>query len=123
MLFRSEDNRLLARRVNEKLTNGGLHVQSCSDGLAAWEILKTGARCDVLVVDNNPPGLSGLELILRVRSIVHRRTLPIIMLSSDDVEKEAWRAGVDAFLRKTEAINQLSGTIARLIDERTEPNI
>lgn len=116
-----EDNRPLARRVNERLTNGGYHVQSCSDGLAAWEILKTGARCDVLIVDNNLPGLSGLELILRVRSIVHRRNLSIIMLSGDDVEKEAWRAGVDAFLRKTEAVDKLAGTIARLFDER-EPN-
>ncbi|HEX6189351.1 MAG TPA: response regulator [Pyrinomonadaceae bacterium] len=116
-----EDNRPLARRVNERLTNGGYHVQSCSDGLAAWEILKTGARCDVLIVDNNLPGLSGLELILRVRSIVHRRNLAIIMLSADDVEKEAWRAGVDAFLRKTEAVDKLAGTIARVLDER-EPN-
>ena len=117
-----EDNRPLARRVNERLTNGGFHVQSCSDGLAAWEILKTSARCDVLIVDNNLPGLSGLELILRVRSIVHRRNLPIIMLSGDDVEKEAWRAGVDAFLRKTEAVDKLAGTIARLLDEREHDN-
>lgn len=116
-----EDNRPLARRVNERLTNSGYHVQSCSDGLAAWEILKTGARCDVLIVDSNLPGLSGLELILRVRSIVHRRNLSIIMLSGDDVEKEAWRAGVDAFLRKTEAVDKLAGTIARVLDER-EPN-
>ena len=121
VILHVEDNRPLARRVNERLTNGGYHVQSCSDGLAAWEILKTGARCDVLIVDNNLPGLSGLELILRVRSIVHRRNLSIIMLSGDDVEKEAWRAGVDAFLRKTEAVDKLAGTIARLFDER-EPN-
>lgn len=117
-----EDNRPLARRVNERLTKGGYHVQSCSDGLAAWEILKAGARCDVLIVDNNLPGLSGLELILRVRSIVHRRNLAIIMLSADDVEKEAWRAGVDAFLRKTEAVDQLAGTIARILDEREPEN-
>ena len=121
IILHVEDNRPLARRLDEKLTNAGFHVQSCADGLAAWEILKTNKRCDVLIVDNNLRGLSGLELILRVRSIVHRRTLPIIMLSADDVEKEAWRAGVDAFLRKTEAVNQLTGTIARLLDER-EPN-
>lgn len=121
VILHVENNRPLARRVNERLTNGGYHVQSCSDGLAAWEILKTGARCDVLIVDNNLPGLSGLELILRVRSIVHRRNLSIIMLSSDDVEKEAWRAGVDAFLPKSEAVDKLAGTIARLFDER-DPN-
>lgn len=117
-----ENNRPLARRVNERLTNNGYHVQSGSDGLAAWEILKTSARCDVLIVDNNLLGLSGLELILRVRSIVHRRNLPIIMLSSDDIEKEAWRAGVDAFLPKSEAVDKLAGTIARLLDEREHDN-
>jgi CheY-like chemotaxis protein/tetratricopeptide (TPR) repeat protein len=122
VILHVEDNRPLARRVNERLTNGGYHVQWCSDGLAAWEILKTGARCDVLIVDNNLPGLSGLELILRVRSIVHRRNLSIIMLSGDDVEKEAWRAGVDAFLPKSEAVDKLAGTIARLLDEREQDN-
>ena len=76
----------------------------------------------VLIVDNNLPGLSGLELILRVRSIVHRRNLSIVMLSGDDVEKEAWRAGVDAFLPKTEAVDKLAGTIARLLDEREQDN-
>ena len=122
VILHVEDHRLIARRVNEMLSNGGFHVQSYADGVAAWEILKTHARCDVLVVDNNLPGLSGLELILRVRSIVHRRSLPIIMLSNDDVEKEAWRAGVDAFLPKNEAVDKLAGTIARLLDERDHDN-
>ena len=110
----------MARRVNEMMTKGGFNIQSFADGLAAWETLKTKARYDVLVVDNNLAGLSGLELILRVRSIVHRRNLPIVMISRDDVEKEAWRAGVDAYLRNTEAVDHLKGTIARILDERRD---
>jgi FixJ family two-component response regulator len=47
-----------------------------------------------------------------------RRHLPIIMLSGDDVEKEAWRAGVDAFLRKPEGVERLPTTIMRALDER-----
>jgi CheY-like chemotaxis protein len=94
------------------------HIQSCADGLAAWDILKSDAPVDVLIVDNNLPGLGGLELVLRVRSIVHRRSIPIIMLSGDDVEREAWRAGVDAFLRKTEAVGELAGTLQRLLKEK-----
>jgi DNA-binding NtrC family response regulator len=42
------------------------------------------------------------------------------MLSGDDCEKEAWRAGVDAFLRKPEAIDQVSSTITRVLKEREE---
>lgn len=73
---------------------------------------------DAIIVDNDLPGLSGLELVLRVRSMAHRRSTPIIMLSGDDCEKEAWRAGVSAFLRKPEAVNQVASTITRLLVER-----
>jgi len=73
---------------------------------------------DVLVVDNNLPGLSGLELVQRARKITHRRRTPIVMLSGDDYESEAWRAGVDAFLKKPEEIADLPTTITRLLRER-----
>jgi DNA-binding response OmpR family regulator len=70
--------------------------------------------------NNNLPGLSGLELVLRVRSMDHRRNTPIIMLSGDDCEKEAWRAGVHAYLRKPDDVEQVSSTIERLLDELKE---
>lgn len=71
-----------------------------------------------LIVDNELPGLSGLELILSARSLSHRRKTPIIMLSSDDCEKEAWRAGVDAFLRKPKGVDKVASTINRLLTSR-----
>ena len=52
----------------------------------------------MLILDNDLPASTGLELVLRIRKIAHRRQLPIIMLSGIDCEKEAWRAGVDDFL-------------------------
>jgi CheY-like chemotaxis protein len=115
-----EDHKLMARQIGEMLVAERIHVDSCVNGLTAWEILKTRAPYDALVVDNNLPGLSGLELILRVRAIPHRRNMPIVMVSGDDCEKEAWRAGVDAFLEKSEAIHQLSSTIFRVIEEKRQ---
>jgi CheY-like chemotaxis protein/tetratricopeptide (TPR) repeat protein len=112
-----EDHKPVTRMVKDAL-GSGYHVQSATNGLTAYEYLRTQARVDVLIVDNNLPGMSGLELVLRVRGIVHRRNLPIIMVSRDDLEKEAWRAGVDAFVRKNEAAGQLSSTIARILEER-----
>jgi CheY-like chemotaxis protein/tetratricopeptide (TPR) repeat protein len=115
LILHVEDEKPIAGMVEEFLVAEGYRVQTCADGLAAWEMLKTKAPVDVLIVDNKLPGVSGLELVLRVRSVPHRRNLPIIMLSGDDVEKEAWRAGVDAFLRKTETANHLPPTIERLL--------
>ncbi len=115
-----EDNKTVARTVQDALGAEGMQTNSCLSGTTALEILKDEAVYDVIIVDNDLPGLSGLELILRLRSMPHRRKTPIIMLSGDDCEKEAWRAGVDAFLRKPEALDRLSSTIARVLEERKE---
>lgn len=112
-----EDNKAVARLIQDTLGAEGMHVDSCIDGATALEVLKSDAPYDAIIVDNDLPGLSGLELVLRVRSMAHRRNTPIIMLSGDDCEKEAWRAGVSDFLRKPEAVDQVGSTISRLLDE------
>ena len=116
-----EDYKPVTRMVKDILGHG-YHVESCVSGTAALELLRTRDRVDILIVDNNLPGISGLELVLRVRSIVQRRNLPIIMLSGDDVEKEAWRAGVNAFVEKSKAAKELAGTVERLLKEKEEDN-
>ena len=42
------------------------------------------------------------------------------MLSASDCEAEAWRAGVDAFLRKPEDIRSFAAMIARLLADPDE---
>jgi CheY-like chemotaxis protein len=83
------------------------------------KILKGDAYYDLIIVDNDLPGLNWLELVLRARSITQRRDIRI-MLSGDDCEREAWRAGVDAFLREPKALDQVSSAIARLLEEKKE---
>jgi len=112
-----EDNKPVARQVRDTLAIAGMHVDFCVNGLTALEILKSSAPYDALIVDNNLPGLSGLELVLRVRSLAHRANMPTIMLSGDDCEKEAWRAGVNAFLLKPKGLDQLASTITRILNE------
>jgi two-component system chemotaxis response regulator CheY len=112
-----EDNKVVARLIQDTLGAQGMHVDSCINGMTALEVLRSDTPYNVIIVDNDLPGLSGLELVLRVRSMAHRRNTPIIMLSGDDCEKESWRAGVDAFLRKPEAVDQLSSTLDRVLEE------
>jgi len=97
-----------------------MHVDFCVTGTTGLELLKRHTRYDLLIFDNELPGLSGLELVLRAKSIAHRRNTPIIMLSGDDIEKEAWRAGVDDFLRKPDAVNELVSRITRVLKRRRE---
>jgi DNA-binding NtrC family response regulator len=115
-----EDKESVARLVADTLTKQGMHVDSCMNGSTALKILKGDATYDLIIVDNDLTGLKGVELVLRTKSMAHRRHTPIIMLSGDNCEKEAWRAGVDAFLRKPEALGEVSSTITRLLEEHKE---
>jgi len=115
-----EDNKQVALAMRSLLSAAGMGIDSCGNGMTALRILTGDARYDVLIVDNDLPGLSGLELLRRVRKITHRRRTPIIMLSSDDIETEAWRAGVTEFLRKPQDLERVASTIDRLVSTPTE---
>jgi two-component system chemotaxis response regulator CheY len=115
-----EDNKAVARLIQDTLSAEDMNVDSCLSGTTALEIIRSDAPYDLIIVDNDLPGLGGLELVLHIRSIAHRRNTPVIMLSGDDCEAAAWRAGVNDFLRKPEAVDQVPSTIKRLLDQRKE---
>jgi two-component system, chemotaxis family, chemotaxis protein CheY len=110
------DDQQIAKLVEEILAaKEEWHVEFCSDGYGALEKLTGNDQYDVLVVDNEIPGLSGLELVQRARKITHRRRTPIVVLSGSDCETEAWGAGVNAFLRKPGQLSKLPATINGLL--------
>ncbi len=114
-----EDHVQIARLVGDILVAEDWRVESCSDGDTALRKLTGSDHYDVLIFDNDLPGISGLELVERARKITHRRRIPIIVLSGDDCEKAAWRAGANAFLRKPEGIDRLAATITRLLRDES----
>jgi DNA-binding response OmpR family regulator len=90
-------------------------VELCTDGDSALRKLTGNDHYDLLLVDSDLPGLSGLDLVQRARKITHRRRTPIVMLSGSNCETAAWKAGVDAFLGRPEQISELPSTISRLL--------
>jgi len=94
-------------------------IELCHDGDSALRKLTGEEHYDLLLVDNDLPELNGLELIRRARRITRRRRTPIIMLSASDCERDAWRAGVNAFLKKPEHLDELPTTVARLLTDKS----
>src|SRR5437016_4465760 len=115
-ILHAEDDLAVARLLGEILALQEWRVEVCIDGTRALERLSSKTHYDVLIFDKDLSGFNGLELVSRVRSIPHHRRTPIIMLSGEECEVEAWRAGVDAFLRKPKDIDQVPATIARLLN-------
>jgi two-component system chemotaxis response regulator CheY len=114
-ILHAEDNEPLASLINEMLSVEGWRVELCVDGDSALRNLTSDEHIDLLLVDNELPGVSGLDLVKRTRKMTHRRRTPIVMLSGNDCETEAWRAGVDAFLKKPQQVKDLPSAISRLL--------
>lgn len=110
-----EDNRMVAEAVRDTLKDEGYRVETCVGGSEALSMLQSAKPYALLIFDNDLPEIDGVELTRRTRRMQHRKRTPIIMLSASDCEREAWSAGVDAFLRKPEQMLELTKTINRLL--------
>jgi two-component system phosphate regulon response regulator PhoB len=115
----AEEAPAVADAVKETLEAEGWRVEVCARGDEALHRLEGGARFDVLVCDFRLQGLDGVELARRARRLPRAGQTPIVMLTACEVERDARRAGVDAFLRKPRGVFRLAETIARLLARET----
>ncbi len=89
---------LLSRRLERK----GFRVIVAEDGQRALDILAT-SRVDLVLLDVMMPGLSGLDVLRKVRETQPPSALPVVMVTakaeSDDVV-EALEAGANDYVTK-----------------------
>jgi CheY-like chemotaxis protein len=111
-----EDNKSVASLVREMLVEKGWSVETCTDGNLALKKIASATHYDLIILDNGLPGLSGLELTQRARSMAHRQQTRIVTLSATVDDAAARIAGADAGLRKPEEIGLLADTIARVLN-------
>jgi CheY-like chemotaxis protein/tetratricopeptide (TPR) repeat protein len=110
-----EDNKFVSDVVKGVLEPEGWRVEVCPDGNAALRRIAGNTHFDLLLFDYDLPGLNGVELTRVARKLSHRRRTPVVMLSATECETEAWRAGVDAFLRKPDDVTAVTETVVRLL--------
>ena len=111
----AEEAPLVADAVRETLEAEGWRVEVCARGDEALRRLQDGARFDLLILDYRLAGLDGVELARRARALPRAGRTPIIMFTDSEVERDARRAGVDAYLRKPQGVYTLPLTAAGLL--------
>lgn len=103
------------------LTRAGYLVVTMNDGQSAWDILRT-QPFDLLVTDNEMPGLSGEELVAKLRRAGGR--LPVIVASANPLvfltPGNQWLqiAGV---LEKPFPLRELAATVNRVLEQAALP--
>lgn len=98
----SEDDVLIVRRAF-KVLGLGHELFVVETGEEALRRLKAGPLPDLALLDINLPGLSGLEVLRRIKGDPAWRRLPVTMLSASDRERdvdEAYAAGANHYLVK-----------------------
>ncbi len=79
----ADDDEEALRRLVKLLSRSfpGARIDAAADGIAAWELLR---GCDPMlaVLDVAMPGLSGIELVQRMRADEALRSVPAILLTS-----------------------------------------
>lgn len=113
-----EDNRILLQTVRDVLEFAGWYVKPCYDFAMALALIESPQHFDVILLDNELWGMTGLRLTELARGRPNRRKTPIILISIEDRAEEAQRAGADAFLRKPNNLIDLIETIRRLLGTR-----
>jgi two-component system phosphate regulon response regulator PhoB len=116
----AEQAPLVADAVRETLEAEGWLVEVCARGDEALRRLLGGGRFDLLILDFRLPGLDGLEVARRARALPRDVRTPIIMFTDSEVECDARRAGVDAYLRKPRGVYSLARTAAGLLARARE---
>ena len=108
-----EDDHLLSKILTKHLSLD-YDVTSVYDGDTALETVEE-KKFDLLILDSNVPGLTGLELIKELRS--YNDTTPIIMITAyqDTIHlKKAFTQGCNDYIKKPFELDELDMRIANI---------
>jgi two-component system response regulator PrrA len=92
-----DDEAPVRRAVGRALTRQGFVISECDDGALALDRLAADPSIAAVVLDLSMPGMSGAEVLRRIR--LRTRELPVLILSGYVADADAL-AGATAILAK-----------------------
>ena len=109
-----EDEAALRELVRVSL-GPGFGFLEASDGMEALELARVH-KPDVVVLDLMLPGLSGLDVLSRLREEANESNLPIVVISAwSDARDDALAAGADRFILKPFIPDDLRAVVEELV--------
>jgi two-component system chemotaxis response regulator CheY len=112
-----DDSASIRQMVGFTLKSAGYEVSEAPDGQAGFAQAQ-GARFDLVLTDQNMPGMDGLSLIRALRKLPSYGATPVLMLtteSSEQMKTMGRAAGATGWLVKPFDPQKLLDVVKRLI--------
>lgn len=116
----ADDDPAICTLIDTVLKRGPYEITTCSDAESALVAVKRERFFDIIICDFMLPGISGIDLIQRLRSDPRTRNVPILMISGHNnyaMDGRARTAGADLFLNKPFTISQLRTAVMQLLTQ------
>ena len=109
----ADDHAQMADLIRVLLGRAGCDVVCVNDGEAAWNLLAGEPdRFDVVVTDQQMPGLNGMELVRRLHTMAFAGRMFVLTSGpTPEEEREFFALGVDAILRKPGGVMTLAAML------------
>lgn len=111
----ADDDDTIRDIVQFKLQSSDRHVTAFENGRECWEHLESADPPDLVVLDVMMPGLTGLQILERVRGDDRLGTVPVIMLTSRGREEhvvEGFERGATDYMTKPFSPNELVARVS-----------
>jgi DNA-binding response OmpR family regulator len=96
-----DGSEIISRLFAEIFEKRGWNVAICGDRDCAIERLAGDQHYDAILLGYRVPGANGVHLVRLIRSLEHRKTTAVIMVTGcGEVKEEALAAGADEVLVK-----------------------
>ena len=117
----NEDYIAFMKRALKKVNNT-ITMTAITDGKAALSSVNSNAsssRYKLIMLDIHMPGITGIEVLQKIREQKEMRCTPIIMMSTSDNPKDVdlcYKSGANAYLVKPVGIQPLADTMKSICD-------
>lgn len=112
-----DDEEYIRDLIKEVLLAQGHEFELADGGAAALEVLRKKS-IDLVIVDRNMPGMSGIEVVQLIRQNPRTKGLKVLMCTGSSVTKEideAFAAGADDYVLKPLNFPALLGKVAKAL--------
>ncbi len=111
-----EDERDIAALFRHVLDLAGYRTEIASHGTLAMERL-SNSRPDVVLLDLTLPGVSGAEILRRMRSDEHLKGIPVVVITAHSEIAESLAVEPDLVMLKPVSAAQLADLVRRLTQD------